>query len=848
MAKRLKSVKINIFLGYITLVIIASVTVWLIYNETLELYKNQVDISPVNDKILITNSILTNLYEAEGLERSYLQTGKRGHHKAYNGLMDSISGQIDSLGKIAGSPLQQMHADSIGKLLAKKRQNLKELVAIKNAGSSEKMYEKAMLRLTSNEDSINQLLSIYKTVSTRKDSVIIKQKKKKFFERLVHVFSPHEKPDTTLKVVVNQSMQVDSILNTFNPTDSVRQFLSSVIEDIREESVAYEKKLVKKEQDIADNDKTITLQIRQMLSKFENEELLSSIKKVKIQQERIADMTNIIMLLGIIALLVITGFLILILQDISRSQHYRQNLEKEKAYSEMLLKSKEQFMLSITHDLKSPLSSIIGYAQLTERENATTRQKSYLKNIQQSAEYILRLINDLMDFARLQTGKFTFESIRFNLNDLTDEVISGFYPLAAEKNLKLEWQNQLQPDTVYTSDPIRIKQILGNLISNAIKFTDSGKVTVKGIVQKTEARTDWLQFDVIDTGIGIAAENAPLIFEEFSQVLSEKERQYEGTGLGLTITKRLVELMNGSITFKSQYGKGSHFTVMFPLRRLSGYSAGKQQMGTMPPIPDTHQFSFNGEKVLLVDDDSVLLGMVTNVLRAARLRVNAFSEPREALKALRKESFDLLITDIRMPRMSGFELLYFFRKSNNKKAQAIAVTGETPRKQVYENAGFSAYLQKPFRPEELLKQVALVMNRGKAGIRQTPPDNHTKTNCDYNIDAIKAFASDDPETTRDILASFIESTAQNIQLFRQHLHNSDFESLTELAHKMLPMFRQLEAKKVIRPLEKLERKDYGNERKEEWLATGELALSLVETIMKKIGKDHHISLPGTFIL
>lgn len=847
MAKRLKSVKINIFLGYITLVIIASATVWLIYNETLELYKNQVDISPVNDKILITNSILTNLYEAEGLERSYLQTGKRGHHKAYNVLMDSISGQIDSLGKIAGSPLQQMHADSIGKLLAKKRQNLKELVAIKNAGSSEKMYEKAMLRLTSNEDSINQLLSIYKTVSTRKDSVIIKQKKKKFFERLVHVFSPHEKPDTTLKVVVNQSMKVDSILNAFNPADSVRQFLSSVIEDIREESVAYEKKLVKKEQDIADNDKTITLQIRQMLSKFKNEELISSIRKVEIQQERIADMTNIIILLGIIALLVITGFLILILQDISRSQHYRQNLEKEKAYSEMLLKSKEQFMLSITHDLKSPLSSIIGYAQLTERENATTQQKSYLENIQQSAEYILRLINDLMDFARLQTGKFKFENIRFNLNDLTDEVISGFYPLAAEKKLELEWQNQLRPDTVYTSDPIRIKQILGNLISNAIKFTDSGKVTVKGIVQKTEDQTDWIQFDVIDTGIGIVAENAPLIFEEFSQVSSEEGRQYEGTGLGLTITKRLIELMNGSITFKSQHRKGSHFTVMFPLQPLPAYTSGKQRMATMPPIPDINQFSFNGEKVLLVDDDSVLLDMTATVLRAARLRVNAFSEPREALKAIRKESFDLLITDIRMPRMSGFELLYFFRKNSSGKARAIAVSGELPRKQVYENAGFSTFLQKPFRPEELLKQVALVMNREKAGLRQIP-GNHTKTNSDYNIDAIKAFASDDPETTRDILASFIESTAQNIQLFRQHLHNSDFESLTELAHKMLPMFRQLEAKKVIRPLEKLERNDYGKERKEEWLATGELALSMVEPIMKKIGKDHHISLPGTFIL
>ncbi len=848
MAKRWKSVKTNILLGYFTLIVIASVTIWVIFNETLAISESQVDMNPVNDKILITNSILTDLYEAEGLERSYLQTENTEHFLEYKQLMDSISYQVDSLGKIANNPAQKMHTDSIQELLLQKRKNLNELVAIKNAGSSEKLYDRAMLRLTANKDSINQLLSIYKTVTTSKDSIFVKQKKDRLVDRLIHVFSPQNEPDSTLQVVVNQSVQVDSILNTFNPSDSVARFLSSIIEDIQEESVVYEKQLINKEQEILANDQTITLQIRQMLSKLENEDLVNSLLEVESQQGRINNMTNIVITLGIVALAIILGFLVLILKDISKSQHYRQHLEKEKAYSESLLKSKEQFMLSITHDLKSPLGSIIGFSQLAEKENATERQKYYLKNIGKSASYILKLTNDLLDFARLETGNLKTENIRFNLKALMDEIVEGFYPMASSKNLRLELHTADLPDHNYSGDPVRIKQVLGNLISNAIKFTHKGRVIVSVSVSETKGQTDRVQFDVIDTGIGISKENSQLIFEEFSRVYSEGSSQYEGAGLGLTITKRIVELLDGTISHNSQYTKGSHFTVFLPLVRLNTRLPDEHLQKTATTPVDTTQFTFNNERVLLVDDDPFLLEMAANVLQSANLQVTPFTESEKAVKAISKQPFDLLITDIQMPGKDGFELLSAFRKNTPKLTRAIAMSGEAAGQHKFKSAGFSDFIQKPFQPEELLAKVAFVIDGKKVASTQTNslPDNGETNN--YSTKGIEAFASGDPETTRKILISFIESTAENTRLFRQYLQKGDVELLSKLAHKMLPMFRQLEAKAVVAPLAKLEQNNFNKQEKDEWEKTARSALLEIEKLMEKIGEEYQIPLSDELIL
>jgi signal transduction histidine kinase/CheY-like chemotaxis protein len=848
----LKSVKVYILLGYFTLIIIAAITVWVIYNETVDLYKNQVDINPVSDKIFIANSILTNLYEAEGLERSFLQTGNPKHYEEFNLLIDSISKQIKLLGSIKSIPSQQLHTDSIETLLIKKKENLEELNSIKNSASSERLYERAMHRLTEKRDSLNKLFSVATTMNSSTDSIFTKHRRSRFFERLMHVFTPPEESDSSLQVVINSSVQVDSIFNAFSPTDSVEQFLTSIIEDVRKETIEFENQLLQKEQENLKNNQTITLQIRQILSKLENEELMFSLRKVAVQQGHISKMTNIVIILGAAALLVVLGFLILILKDITRSQHYRQNLEKEKAYSESLLKSKEQLMLSITHDLKSPLNSIAGFTQLAARENSPAKQSHYLKNINQSVNYISRLINDLLDFARLETGNLTIENHPVHLQKLIEEVASGFYPMASGKNLKLELEIKDIEGKIYETDSARIIQILSNLISNALKFTDKGQITAKCSVKRSKGKKDWVQIKITDTGIGIKEENIKLIFEEFSRISSDDNRQYEGTGLGLAITKKIIELLNGSIFIESQYGKGSSFIVVLPLTVLPGKIV---EDSAPKPIPSVHKISFNKEKVLLTDDDQFLLELTTLILREANLDVIPFSNPVNAKKAIiNHQEFDLLITDIQMPGMNGFDLFSYFRQNNLIPSKAIAITGSITEEETFKKAGFSGVLRKPFQPEELLEMIASVME----GKFTTTPTNGSGNNINnhhdqpgsqhqYTIEGIKAYTGDDEETFREVLLSFAITTTQNIKLFRSYLQEKNYSEITSLAHKMLPMYRQLKAEEIVETLLMFEREMFNPAMTDEWIKTGSDVINRIERLMEDIIFRYQLPFSGKLI-
>ena len=837
-------------LGYFTLIIIAAITVWVIYNETVDLYKNQVDINPVSDKIFIANSILTNLYEAEGLERSFLQTGNPKHYQEFNLLIDSISKQIKLLGSIKSIPSQQLHTDSIQTLLIKKKENLEELNSIKNSASSERLYERAMLRLTEKRDSLNKLFSVATTMNSSTDSIFTKHRRSRFFERLIHVFTPPEESDSNLQVVINNSVQVDSIFNAFSPTDSVEQFLTSIIEDVRKETIEFENQLLQKEQENLKNNQTITLQIRQILSKLENEELMFSLRKVAIQQGHISKMTNIVIILGAAALLVVLGFLILILKDITRSQHYRQNLEKEKAYSESLLKSKEQLMLSITHDLKSPLNSIAGFTQLAARENSPVKQSHYLKNINQSVNYITRLINDLLDFARLETGKLTIENHPVHLQKLIEEVALGFYPMASGKNLKLDLETKDIEGKIYETDSARIIQILSNLISNALKFTDKGQVTAKCSIKRSKGKKDWVQIRITDTGIGIREENIKLIFEEFSRISSDDNRQYEGTGLGLAITKKIVELLNGRIYIESQFGKGSSFIVVLPLTVLPGKIV---EDSIAKPKPSVHKISFNREKVLLTDDDQFLLELTTLILREANLDVIPFSNPVNAKKAIiNHQEFDLLITDIQMPGMNGFELLSYFRQNNLSPSKAIAITGNITEDETFKKAGFSGVLRKPFQPEELLEAIASVMEGIVATTSTNGSGNHNDNHHEasqhqYTIEGIKAYTGDDEETFREVLLSFAITTTQNIKLFRGYLKEKDYNEITSLAHKMLPMFRQFKAEEIVEILLMFEREMFNPAMTEQWTKSGLDVINEIERMMEDIIFRYQLPFSGKLI-
>lgn len=830
----LESVKVKVFLGYITLVVLASLIIWVIYSEILQFSGYKVDFDPSNNKFIYVNTILTNLYQAEGLERNYAQTGQVKHYQDYLDLMNTISLQIDTLALMVNNPIQQMHTDSIKKLLKVKQENLKDLYAIKRMNSSTAIYQQGLKKIPEVRDTIDHYSEVYKKILNSRDSIYIKQKKRKFFERLGDVFSSRKKNDSNLQVIASQSVKFDSLIDKSNPADSIAGFITSIMTEIRDESFVVETRLKRKEQEVLVNDRTITMQLRQMLSNIESEEIYNSFQKVREQQNRVEKATILIILVGSFALVVLVFFLVNILKDITKSQHYRQNLEAEKAYSESLLKSKEQFMLSLTHDLKSPLNSIIGFTGFMEDDDdeVSPRHRKYLQNIERASRHILKLINDLLDLARLETGKLSIDRIPFNLNHLVEDIVEGFQPQAQANNIDLQLEMNIPPATVYLSDPVRITQILGNLISNALKFTEEGKVTVRVSSARSAEKPGWVQMDVIDTGIGISEENIKRIFEEFARVSTDK-KQYEGTGLGLTITQKIVNLLRGTINLESKPGQGSHFTILLPLEK------DELPAGETPKMLNGKSLrtdaNIAGKRIWLIDDDQTLLEMTAMILKAAGTEVRSFSDPEKAIRSFKKGCADLVITDMQMPKMSGAEVLVQIEEKNGGPIPAIAISGTDDLQKKF--PGFSAFIQKPFEAQTLISTISgqpIVVPEGQKTIFENAE------NKGYNLDQFAAFAAGDPESLRQILVSFVNSGKQNILLFRQAIQEENKYAISELSHKMLTLFRQLQANDVVDLLAQLERKDFEKIDQQYYLHLGKSALKKIEKILQTIQEEEHI--------
>jgi len=828
-------VKIKVSLGYFVLVILASLLIWVTYSEILHYSGEKVDLKPANNKFIYINKILTNLYQAEGLERSYAQTGQKIHYKEYLKLMDTVSLEIDTLALMVNTPIQQMHTDSIKKLLKVKEQSLKELSAIRKRSSVTTHYQQALRKISSVKDSIDPALKVYKNITINRDSVYIKQKKKKFFERLANVFVARNKADSNLHVLTTQSVHVDSLVDVVNPADTIAGLLTAAITEIREDSIVNETRIKLKEQAVFANDQTITLQLRQMLSNIENEELINSFQKVKAQQSRTEKKTELILLVGSFALVTIIISLLNILKDITKSQHYRQRLEKAKIYSESLLKSKEQMMLSLTHDLKSPLSSIIGFTGIMQDDaDVSQRHQKYLQNISKSSDQILKLINGLLDLARLETGKLSIDHIPFNLKLLIDDIVEGFRPQAMQKNIDLQFQSNISPVAVYLNDPMRITQIVSNLISNAIKFTDEGKVSIAVSATGSSEKSDLIRMDVVDSGIGISEENTKLIFEEFARV-NTASKQYEGTGLGLTITQKLVHLLKGSISLESKPGFGSHFSIVLPLDK--GAQVKENPIKLINTQKKGLQTENKGEKIWLIDDDQTLLDMTSFILISAGMEVHAFTDPVKAVSSFYKGCANLLITDIQMPVMNGIELLKQIREKNGGQITAIAVSGSCARENEYD--GFSAFIQKPFQPHTLIDVISGQQKRNNlSAVSETRVNNSSKG---YNLKQFAAFAEGDPECLRQILESFINTGKQNAILLSQYLQDKNDPALSELSHKMLPLFRQLEADDIVELLARLERKDFPRIFNHDDFLNGKSVLEKIEALLLTIQKEENIS-------
>jgi len=569
-----------------------------------------------------------------------------------------------------------------------------------------------------------------------------------------------------------------------------------------------------------------------MLTIFEKDIFVNSLLELNTLQERIRLTTWYLVSLGILALVVIIFFLVLILKDITRSQRYRSELEQAKAYSDSLLKSKEQIMLSITHDIKSPLASVVGYARLMSETENKDRKEIYLTNINKSSDHILKLISDLVDLTRLETGKLKFDYTHFNLYELVNDSCSGFYPLASSKQLDFRFEYHLPENAHYYSDPVRLKQVLGNIISNAVKYTDTGSVNVSVKSEGSRGNSDLIRFDITDTGIGISEGDRGTIFNEFTRISDRKK--YEGAGLGLSIAHRIITLLKGEIAVESEPGKGSRFAIRLPLEPSFSSS-------TLEHNKD-QEYTINRMKILAIDDDDVFLDLISEIIEKSGMQVHKCNSALQAIQVVDSFEPDLILTDLQMPTMNGMDMLAYIQRKTGKLIPVILITGQDSP----DTGGivFSDVLKKPFSPDELLNSINHVIRRKDIVIRErysSSGKSAANNFYDYNLDQIRQFTLDDPDSMQRILTSFAESSYENLILFNKYIKDKDRKQLSELAHKMLAMFRQLEAKPIVDLLLKIER-DYQKMNEEGWSQIGQETVNLIGQFINMFCEEQKISL------
>lgn len=755
----------------------------------------------------ITHRIISQLYDAESIGQT-LRTGNLNEYYHYLKAMKEVNASIDTLETILTDTLQQARLDTVRTLLQNKQWNMYAVLEAMRNTPTDQIYQEQLDSLIAQQDSLLSTPHIRRKVITHHNSYTIHHKKKGFFKRLADVFAPGKEDSTQVSNVI-QEEYTDTLDEVYSPIDTISSMITGIQHKVFQTRQKETEMLNTRISSLRVIGSGLSQRVNQLLENIEHDEQEAARTKLMQEEEIRKEAAETMAKIAIAAFVLVLVFSIVIARDITRNNHYRRELEKAKSYAENLLVAREKLMLTITHDIKAPAGSIIGYIDLLIRLVNDRRQQFYLSNMKSSAQHLLALVTSLLDYHRLEAGKMDLHPVAFNPHELLTDIYNSFLPLAEKKQLQLDFKEKLPETLTLEGDPFRIRQIVENLLSNALKFTAAG-----GITLQAEYHGNQFVFSVSDTGCGMTASEQERIFKEFTRLSSAQGQ--EGFGLGLSITRKLVELLLGRIDIESAPGKGSTFKVSMPLPSISPKPApgSKESAITLPKI---HL------RIAIIDDDRIQMHLTEAMLHNAAEEVKGFKvetvcceQPEELIEQLKNRTFDLVFTDIQMPAMNGFELLHHLRNQNFAQAQSIPVIAITARGDMNENdfqqKGFAGMLQKPFNQSELKKVVKNALNHLTVSdnIPDTLPvqkDTHETsphTDQPYNFSPLTAFSEDDPEAAKEILRTFAQETQKNMEKLQTAISNKDMEALCATAHKMLPTFLMIEAQKAIPLLKWLE--------------------------------------------
>lgn len=493
-----------------------------------------------------------------------------------------------------------------------------------------------------------------------------------------------------------------------------------------------------------------------------------------------------------------SGLLILYLQEIGMMEANRM-LEREKEEAEESSEIKSRFMASISHEIRTPLNAIIGFIEQLQKTELDDKQRSYLNIVDKSSVYLLDLVNEILTFSKIESGEQTLDIIDFHPELLFKEIYQTFKMRAREKNINFRYYFDEKLRLILKGDAFRLKQIVINLISNAIKFTEYGYVELRVEGLKEDKEKVYIRVRVIDTGIGISEKKIKEVFKEYKQASTGIARKHGGTGLGLTISKRLAELMKGKIGVESKEGKGSTFVVDVPLEKSQKQFLSKETL-------EINQEVLAGRRALIVDDDAMnrLLGEI--ILDGFNMEVQLASDGNEAIEILGKENFDIVLLDIHMPEISGPHVARYIRRvKGDSQTKILAVTADMDWQEMdrYLEEGIDDYIIKPFREASMFNKLCQMLEVDSKLIHQISTKIILKEdpgNSLYNLAELRAITRGNPEFFNEMIQTFIENAEEGVRQIREAYSRNDCEGIRDTSHRLIPSYKHLSIRGVVSDL------------------------------------------------
>ena len=523
------------------------------------------------------------------------------------------------------------------------------------------------------------------------------------------------------------------------------------------------------------NNRILNRHINRLVQHFEQKERETFCREIRWQQETRNDTFRLIAGIGIGASVLVVLLYMVIHRDVNRQHKIRTKLEESNRRNEELSQSRQNILLTVSHDLCAPLSTINGYAELIPEEKDEAQRNRYAENILNASHHVIGLANNLLYYYRLEAGKEQPDKETFHPGRVIENVLHLFRTLADKKGLGLTVETE-GVNTMVEGDRIRLTQILNNLLTNAVKFTPVGYVHV-GV----RYADGWLCFFVRDTGTGISEDRKKNLFKAFERL--DADNPQPGFGLGLSITARLVSLLGGTVSVESREGHGSTFEVRLPMQEAGGPETGSVQR--------VEYARLSGLRAVLIDDDRIQADMTRRMLARSGVACDCCHDVKELTELLRGRRYDLLLTDMQMPEADGYTVLALLRNSNLGQSKEIPVLTVTARadgeREQLKRDGFAGYLHKPFSMDELLSAVAECTG-GRIPQRKGP---------DFTA---LLEGEDDREEILDMFVQDMEKTTTDLQ---KAIGTKDYAGIIALIHKGTPLWETIRMDIPVQELERL---------------------------------------------